>query len=159
MTKGRRPKPTKLRLLNGNPSGRPLNENEPQPETKIPSPPDFLNADALQEWGRMGEKLYQLGMLAEIDRGIFASYCQAFGRWAEAERSLAKMAKKDDEFYGLMIKTKSGNIIQNPVIGTANKAMKEMRDAASLMGIPATMRSKVSVPQSGTNKKKGFAAL
>ena len=135
MTKGRKPKPTKLKLIQGTFRKDRANLNEPEPEVKIPSPPDFLNADALQEWGRMSEKLYQLGMLAEIDRGLFAAYCQAFGRWAEAERLIKEK--------GIIIKTTAGNIIQSPVVGIANKAMKAMIDAASVMGIPATMRSKV----------------
>lgn len=135
MTKGRKPKATILHLAQNTYRKDRANPNEPIPETKIPSPPDFLNADALQEWGRMSEKLYQLGMLAEIDRGIFAAYCQAFGRWAEAERMIREK--------GMVIKTKAGNIIQSPLVGIANKAMKEMRDNASIMGIPATMRTKV----------------
>jgi P27 family predicted phage terminase small subunit len=148
--KGRKPKPTKLKVIQGTFRKDRANPDEPTPETHIPSPPDFLNADALQEWGRMSEKLYQLGMLAEIDRGIFAAYCQAFGRWAEAERAIKEK--------GLFIKTSNGNIIQSPAVGMANKAMKEMRDAASLMGIPATMRSKVH-PLEGKKqtKKNGFA--
>lgn len=133
--KGRKPKPTKLKVIQGTFRKDRANPDEPIPETKIPSPPDFLNGDALQEWGRMSEKLYQLGMLAEIDRGLFAAYCQAFGRWAEAERMIKEK--------GIVIKTKAGNIIQSPLVGIANKAMKEMRDCAALMGIPATMRSKV----------------
>lgn len=150
MTKGRKLKPTKLKLIQGTFRKDRANKNEPEPETKIPSPPDFLNADALQEWGRMSEKLYQLGMLAEIDRGIFAAYCQAFGRWAEAERLIKEK--------GMFLKTSNGNIIQSPIVGIANKAMKEMRDNASIMGIPATMRGKVHpVGKQEQRKDKGFA--
>ena len=135
MTKGRKPKPTTLKVIQGTFRKDRANQDEPKPKVGIPSPPDFLNADALQEWGRMSEKLYQLGMLAEIDRGIFAAYCQAFGRWAEVER----MVKEK----GFLIKTAKGNIIQSPLVGIANKAMKEMRDNAAIMGIPATMRTRV----------------
>ena len=149
---GRRKKPTKLKILQGNPGKRPLNPDEPTPETGIPSPPDFLNADALQEWGRMSEKLYSLGMISKIDRALFAAYCQSFGKWAEAERLLRDK--------GPLMKTSNGNIIQSPLVGIANKAMKEMRDSASLMGIPATMRSKVSAPaREGAKKKTGFGGL
>ena len=156
VTKGRKPKPTTLKLVTGTYRKDRANKDEPKPKVGIPSPPDFLNADALQEWGRMSEKLYQLGMLAEIDRGIFAAYCQAFGRWAVAEKTFNKMAKKDEVFGGLLIKTKAGNIIQNPVIGIANKAVKVMDDNASLMGIPATMRTKVHPIQLPDEEKTGF---
>ena len=135
MSKGRKPKPTKLKLLQGTFRKDRQNLNEPEPEVRIPSPPDFLNSDGLQEWGRMSEKLYQLGMLSEIDRGYFAAYCQAYGRWAEAERLIKEK--------GMVMKTITGNIIQSPLVGIANRAMKEMRDNAAIMGIPATMRGKV----------------
>ncbi|HZK10243.1 MAG TPA: phage terminase small subunit P27 family, partial [Clostridia bacterium] len=35
-TRGRKPKPTALKVLEGNPGKRPLNKNEPQPERKAP---------------------------------------------------------------------------------------------------------------------------
>ena len=33
---GRKPLPTKIKLLRGNPGRRPLNENEPEPEVRLP---------------------------------------------------------------------------------------------------------------------------
>ena len=50
---GRKPKPTKLKLLAGNPGGRPLPENEPQPDPAIPDPPDWMEGEALAEWRRI----------------------------------------------------------------------------------------------------------
>lgn len=137
--KGRKPKPTKLKLLHGTFRKDRANLNEPEPEVKIPSPPDYLIADALQEWGRMSEELYQFGMLAKIDRAIFSGYCQSYGRWAETQREINKK--------GMVIKTITGNIIQSPLVGIANKQHKLMNDSAALMGIPATMRGKVQALQ------------
>ena len=37
--RGRRPKPTRLKLLTGNPGKRPLNDDEPQPQAAIPECP------------------------------------------------------------------------------------------------------------------------
>jgi hypothetical protein len=37
--RGRRPKPTRLKVLTGNPGKRPLNMDEPQPEPAIPDCP------------------------------------------------------------------------------------------------------------------------
>jgi hypothetical protein len=36
---GRKPKPTHLKLVTGNPGKTALNENEPKPEAALPSPP------------------------------------------------------------------------------------------------------------------------
>jgi hypothetical protein len=32
--------------------------------------------------------LYRLGVIAMLDRAVLAGYCQAYGRWVEAERKL-----------------------------------------------------------------------
>ena len=87
---GRRPKPTNLKLLQGNPGKRPINPNEPQPPVEIPSAPDHLNEVAKQEWNRIAEKLERLGLISELDRAALAAYCCAYGRWVEAEEALMK---------------------------------------------------------------------
>jgi phage terminase small subunit len=51
--RGRRPKPTRLKLLTGNPGKRPLNETEPRPEAAIPECPVVLGPVARQEWDRL----------------------------------------------------------------------------------------------------------
>ena len=45
-----------------------------------------------------------------------------YGRWVQAEKAIAAMAKNDQVFGAFMIKTTNGNAIQNPLVGTANKA-------------------------------------
>lgn len=72
-----------------------------------------------------GDRTYNLGILSEIDRAALAAYAMAYGRWVQAERAIAKMAEKDQLTGGLMIKTSNGNAIQNPLVGTANKAAAE----------------------------------
>jgi hypothetical protein len=49
--RGRRPTPTYLRLLQGNPQHRPINKNEPQPPPiETIDAPDYLSGYALDEW-------------------------------------------------------------------------------------------------------------
>jgi phage terminase small subunit len=62
-TKGRKPKPTILKLLEGNPGKKPLNMNEPKPEMTAPECPSWLEAEAQEEWHRMSEQLYGMGVL------------------------------------------------------------------------------------------------
>jgi hypothetical protein len=62
MTAGRKPKPTALKLLTGNPGGRKLNANEAKPDLAQPTPPDFLNDHAKVEWGRIVGTLFRTGL-------------------------------------------------------------------------------------------------
>ena len=52
MTRGRKPKPTHLKLIEGNPGKRPIRTGPERPVTTMPEPPDHLNADARTEWDR-----------------------------------------------------------------------------------------------------------
>ena len=78
--RGRKPKPTALKVLEGNPGGRPLNPNEPKPAKKAPRCPSWLEDEAKKEWKRMGKTLEQMGLLTEMDMAAFAGYCQAYAR-------------------------------------------------------------------------------
>jgi phage terminase small subunit len=51
--RGRRPKPTRMKILTGNPGKRRLNENEPKPEPSVPDCPSELGPVARQEWDRL----------------------------------------------------------------------------------------------------------
>ncbi len=88
-------------------------------------------------------ELATLGILTHLDRGALAAYCQAYGRWQAAETVLARMAEKDAVTEGLIIRTKSGNIIQNPIVGVANKAMADMVRYAAEFGLTPSARTRV----------------
>ena len=45
-TRGRKPKPTNLKVLEGNPGQRPLNDNEPKPGKKAPTCAAWLEPEA-----------------------------------------------------------------------------------------------------------------
>lgn len=139
--RGAKPTPTNIKLITGNPGNRPIPKNEPRPHSRKPTPPAHLNADAQEEWARIADELDALGILSGLDRAALAAYCQAYGRWAQAERALAKMSNQAD---GLIIKTQSGNMIQNPLVGVANKAMSDMMRYAAEFGMTPSARSRVS---------------
>ena len=52
-TRGRKPKPTALKALEGNPGKRPLNEHEPVPPKATLRCPAWLEAEAKKEWKRL----------------------------------------------------------------------------------------------------------
>lgn len=83
-TRGRKPKPTALRILNGNPSGRPLNTKEAMPSKDINiDPPEHLQLSDLakETWTRLAPMAHNLGLLTEADIDAFARYCDMLARW------------------------------------------------------------------------------
>ena len=134
---GRKPQPTALKLICGNPGKRPLNEHEPQPALAIPECPEHLSPEARREWERITEHLHRLGLLSQIDRAALAAYCQAYGRWVEAEQSITKL--------GLVVKAPgSGYPIQNPYLPIANKALEHMRHFLTEFGMTPASRSRIT---------------
>ncbi len=86
--RGRKPKPTHLKLLEGNPGKRRINPVEPKPEVRVPTCPAHLNPSAKAEWKRLAREMHVLRIISDLDRAALAAYCQAYGRWVEAERKL-----------------------------------------------------------------------
>jgi P27 family predicted phage terminase small subunit len=152
--KGRKPTPTHLALVRGNPGKRKL----PDPKKEIrapieePTPPPHLSDEAKVEWGRVISHLVQLKLMTALDRAALAAYCQAYGRWVQAERAVSMMAEKDLLTRALMIKTTGGNAIQNPLVGIANKAMADMVRYAAEFGMTPSARTRLQATGSASNE-------
>lgn len=143
--------PTKLKLLRGNPGRRPIRP-EPQPriDNESPKPPDYLGKDARAEWLRVAPELYRLGLLTVIDISALAAYCNAFGRWTAAEREVGDK---------LTIETSNGNTVQNPLVGIANAAARDMVKFAAEFGLsPAARRRLSAVVERPAGKFDGLIA-
>jgi P27 family predicted phage terminase small subunit len=155
--RGPKPKPTHLKLVTGNPGKHRLPKNEPMPDLALPPVPHELCDDAKVEWERVSLELYKLGLLSNIDRASLAAYCAAYGRWIKAERVLRKMEANDPVMLGLLSPTKSKNIIQNPMVGVANKAMADMMRYAVEFGMTPSARARINAGEPG-DRTEGSAA-
>jgi P27 family predicted phage terminase small subunit len=150
-TRGRKPKPTALKVLEGNPGKRPLNKNEPQPERKAPRCPSWLEPEAKKEWKRMAKTLETIGVLTQVDKAAFAGYCQAYARWKEAEEFLSK--------HGTIFKTPSGYIQQVPQVSIAQTYLKTMKDFCSEFGLTPAARTRIKVDQGAASPDDPMDAL
>jgi P27 family predicted phage terminase small subunit len=134
--RGRRPKPTRLKVLTGNPGKRPLNVSEPRPERVVPECPPELGEVARREWDRLAAELGPLRITTNLDRGALAAYCGAYALWAEAMEAIQK--------YGSMIKSPSGFPQQSPYLAIANRQTEIMMRIASEFGFTPASRSRIS---------------
>lgn len=83
-TRGRKPKPTAQKELEGNPGKRPLNKNEPKFAPKAPGCPTWLTLEAKAEWRRLVAELDAIGMLTKVDRAAMATFCQQWAIYKDA---------------------------------------------------------------------------
>lgn len=152
--RGRKPKPTHLKLIEGNPGKRKVNPVEPVPLPELHAPPPFLPQEGQDEWKRVATELYNLGLLTIVDRTALAAYCHSYAIWKQATDAINQMAARDQLTRGLMIKTTNGNAIQNPLIGTANKAASDMVRYAAEFGMTPSARARISAqPPGGAGSK------
>ncbi len=133
--RGRKPIPTAIKELEGNPGKRALNKKEPKPKRKAPKCPMWLDIEAKKEWKRTAKQLEQLGILTEVDMAAFAGYCQAYARWKEAEEFISK--------HGTIVKTPSGYWQQVPQVSIAQTYLKIMNKFCEQFGLTPSARSRI----------------
>ena len=143
-TRGRKPKPTAIKELEGNPGKRPLNENEPKPAKKAPACPKWLDPDAKKEWRRLAKQMEQLGILTELDMAVFAAYCQSWARYKEAEEFISQ--------HGTIVKTPSNYYQAVPQVAMAQQYLKIMNRLAEQLGLTPAARSRLIA---GSDKQLG----
>lgn len=87
--------------------------------------------------------LEPLGLLTQLDRAVLAGYCQQWARWMEMEKLLKEK--------GPLYKTKKENIIVSPVLAVANRALELMLKFGTELGLTASSRSRITVPEREDN--------
>ena len=130
---GRKPKPTALKKLEGNPGRRPLNRMEPMPPVVQLKRPGHLLPEAKKEWKRLAPVLMDLGLLTAADAVPFEGYCTAYARWLEAQEEINR--------HGSIYKDNEGKIRPNPFIAIANQQMREIKSFAAEFGLTPSTRS------------------
>lgn len=90
-------KPTGLKLLQGTYRSDRATPNEVMPKAEIPPLPKHLSGEAREEWARVTQDLYAIGLLARADRVGLAAYCEAYAAWVQACKQW--QLNKDSEDY------------------------------------------------------------
>ena len=84
---GRKPKPVALKIIEGNPGNRPLNQNEPQPDLATDVcdvPPQGLSALARDAWAHYTPILRNCGLLTVADIPALTMLCEHWALWRES---------------------------------------------------------------------------
>jgi P27 family predicted phage terminase small subunit len=103
------------------------------------------------EWKRLAAQLTVLRILTELDRAALAAYCQAYGRWVEAERKLHETP--------MLLNLPSGFVQQNPWLTIANKQLELMHKFLTEFGLSPAARSRVSMTPVGLGQRSKFEGL
>jgi P27 family predicted phage terminase small subunit len=156
----RRPKPTALKILEGNRGHRKL---DPSTEFTLapglPEKPKYMGRAASREWDWISASLVALGVLTPLDGKALSEYCKAFSL-AEVYYREAIKRPMVEEF----VRDKDGNIIETRM--KPNSAIAAWKVASSLcksflieFGLTPASRTrlKIEMPKAKT-PEEGFLA-
>lgn len=135
--RGRKPKPTAVKELEGNPGKRALNKKEPKPENKIPPCPKHLTDVARKEWRRVTKELFALGIITRLDQAALAICCTAWADYVKACEML--------ELEGEVIISDKGGAYQNPWMAIKKRSMDQVMKFYAEFGMTPSGRSRVKV--------------
>lgn len=129
--RGPAPKPTALKVLQGNPGKRKLRKDEPKPvAVDNLEPPAYLSKLAKDEWQRVAPEVKRLGLLTLVDVAGLAGYCQAYARWREAIKATNECTL--------------GEAIARGFVKAEKEALAQMVQLAQQFGFTPSSRAKVA---------------
>jgi P27 family predicted phage terminase small subunit len=141
---GRKRTPTALRLLRGNPSGRPINRDEPQPDALETACPVELTDDAARaEWIRAIVPAIRIGQITSSDKPLAVAHCELWATW---QSQLAEAVKHPH----VIAAGKHKYPMPNPARVMANKTLHLLGQVDEKLGFTPTSRSKVQVKGPGS---------
>lgn len=140
---GRPPKPTALKVVQGNPGKRALPKNEPAPEAlrDVPEPPYWMAETAAEVWHRVAPWLTETKILAATDLHNLEAFCVAYQRWREAQDDIDK--------NGLVVTGAQGGPMKNPACTVANESLRQVATFGAALGLDPSSRARLKPGNSG----------
>lgn len=137
---GRKPKPTRMKLLQGNPGRRPLPENEPQPKAaeRTPNVPAWLDGDAKAIWREHARDLWEVGLLTQIDREALAVLCETTALY----RTAVEMIRAQGVVW---TSPETGYTQQSAWATVRNQTLSKMQSLWAEFGMTPASRTRIEV--------------
>ena len=140
--KGRKPKPTQLKVLEGNPGQRPLNESEPKPKPVVPEPPEWLDEVALEEWNRLAPLLESINLLTETDYIAFGNLMQEY---SDMIKYRVFIRDNGPTYEHVNVKGEK-NITTRPEAILLQKCVQNIKALCVEFGLTPSARSRIQIP-------------
>lgn len=153
---GRRPQPSALKVLRGNPGQRSINAQEPRPPIGPVDKPKRLSGAATVVWEELAPVCEAMGTLTKADAKAFATLCEL-----QATLDMASAQKDADGFAPFTVGTDYNDA---PVV-KIHAALKLERETASALrpyyekfGLEPSGRARISLPKQAEPASKWGAA-
>ncbi len=150
---GRKPKPTTLKVLQGNAGKRKLNDKEPEAEAlkSVPAAPDWMHERAIAVWDNAAAWLVGSQILTDQDLHNLEAFCMAYARWRDAQDHVTDNG-------AVLENPNTGALYKNPALTVINEANRQMVVFGSSLGLDPASRSRLAAP-GGDDQGNPFADL
>ncbi|MGS8281620.1 phage terminase small subunit P27 family [Pseudomonas sp. PARCl1] len=151
MARGRPPKPTALKVIQGNPGKRALNKNAPTPDAlaKVPDPPGWFGPVASSIWRQVAPWLVQSKILTDTDLHNLEVFAMAYQRWREAQEDITK--------NGIVVMGAKQEI-KNPACTVANESARQISTFGAALGLDPAARARLK-PGEEEDEENEFLTL
>lgn len=145
---GRRPTPTALKLVKGNPGKRAINKKEPKPAPGIPSPPSHLTDSGKVAWGRLTVLLDRMGVLTEADTFALERLCDCYAEILELREEVEGAGRTYTT-----TSTQGETVIKaNPAVPMLADADRRFKSYLVEFGLTPAARTKVQIKDDDEEK-------
>ena len=153
--RGRKPKPTVLKLLEGNRAktkvGLPIREPIPGP-IATDCPPELTALDAVEEWTRTIVPAIHRRQVTSADRVFAIAHCELWATWRSQLADAAKHAH-------VVAIGKDGRPSPNPARRMANQTLMLLAKVDAELGLTPVSRSRVHVDEAHDQTQDKWAGV
>lgn len=148
---GRKPKPTAVKKLEGNPGHRALPSNEPRYDAASDRAPTGMSEDARKLWHQIAHDVIGAGVLRSVDVPAFTLMAEHYALAMEAAREIAAMvaarAAGDAEkrLSPLLTVDSNGNERKTPLLQVFRDNAAAYRAFAAEFGLTPSSRARIHV--------------
>lgn len=150
--RGPAPKPTALRLLEGNPGKRAINKQEPRPPVRDPKMPQWLGRKARRLWRRLAPELQARAGMSDWDAEAFAVLCEAVEMYGAAVQDIHERGQILEETRTRY--NRDGSVFSKETVRSKNPSVQIARDSAHTIrayaqefGMTPSARSGIKLPE------------
>ena len=139
--RGPLPAPSNVRMLRGNPGGhQPAHTVSERTPPARPDAPEWLSEEARAEWDRVVPELDGLGILARVDRGVLALYCDTWGKFVAVSREI------DGTDATVKPRNRGEGSVRHPLWTTYRALGGQLQSLASKLGCEPSARARLAIP-------------
>ena len=154
---GRRPQPTALKMLRGNPGKRKPNENAPSPPSGEILRPAWLTAGAAGVWDELAPICLAMGTLTVADVRSFAGLCELSATMQQASaakdgRALFRLEQDRDDEAQMAV-------VIDATLKLERETANALRPYYEYFGLTPSSRARLSVPKTTDEPKSKWAGI